>query len=159
VIRQVRREDWQRLRAVRLRALASDPQAFLETHARASTFPDELWQERATPDDTRAAFVVERDGRFDAMTSCFVADDPENVFLVGMWVEPDLRGTGVAGELVERVLAWSRCRGARLVCLSIEPRNVRAARLYESHGFVETAEPPPFPYEPLPADRFFVCQL
>src|SRR4029453_8536667 len=100
------------------------------THARASTFPDELWQERATPDDTRAAFVVERDGRFDGMTSCFVPADPENVFLVGMWVEPELRGTGVAGELVERVLAWSRRRGSRLVCLSIAPRSDRAPPLH-----------------------------
>ena len=44
VIRQVLREDWERLRDVRLRALAHDPEAFLETHAQASTFPDELWQ-------------------------------------------------------------------------------------------------------------------
>ena len=39
VIRQIAEEDWQRLRDVRLRALAQDPAAFLETHANASALP------------------------------------------------------------------------------------------------------------------------
>ncbi|MFL6030647.1 MAG: GNAT family N-acetyltransferase [Gaiellaceae bacterium] len=159
MIRQVQTDDWERLRDVRLRALAHDPHAFLETHANASTFPDELWKGRATPDDEGSSFVPERDGRFEGLVSCFVADDPETVFLVAMWVAPELRGTGLAGDLVLSVVSWARERGAARVCLSVEPGNDRAARLYEKCGFVETVNPPPFPYEPSPDNRFYVLEL
>jgi ribosomal protein S18 acetylase RimI-like enzyme len=159
VIREVRPEDWQRLRDVRLRALAGDPYAFLETHANASTFSDERWQERATPGDEASSFVFDRDGRFDGMVSCFVADDPATVFLVGMWVAPELRGTGVAVGLVERIVEWARNHGAKCVCLSVEPDNFRAARLYEKCGFVETDDPPPFPYQSNEGNRFYVFEL
>jgi len=159
MIRQVLRDDWERLRDVRLRALAEDPEAFLETHAEASAFPDELWKARATPAADRSSFVVERDGRFDGLVSCFVADDPATVFLVAMWVAPELRGTGNARALVERVVDWAGRHGAARVCLSVEPENDRAARLYEKCGFVETRDPPPFPYEPNTHNRFYVYEL
>ena len=47
-----------------------------------------------------------------------------------MWVAPDLRGMGLARDLVESVLEWARQRGSDRVCLSVEPSNERAARLY-----------------------------
>ncbi len=159
MIREVRPDDWKRLRDVRLRALAGDPYAFLETHVNASTFPDERWQERATPDAEGSSFVFERDGRLDAMVSCFVADDPATVFLVGMWVAPELRGSGVAAGLVERIVEWARNHAAKCVCLSVEPDNFRAARLYEKCGFVETDDPPPFPYQANEGNRFYIFEL
>jgi ribosomal protein S18 acetylase RimI-like enzyme len=159
VIRQIQKEDWQRLRDVRLRALAQAPEAYLETHASASTFPDELWVERATPDDEGCSFAVEREGRFDGLVSCFTANDPGTVFLVAMWVAPELRGTDVASGLVEQVVDWSRKHRAERVCLSVESANERAARLYEKCGFAETTNPPAFPYEPNQGNRFYVFEL
>jgi GNAT superfamily N-acetyltransferase len=159
VITQIREADWERLRDVRLRALAQDPAAFIETHANASGFPEERWRERATPRDSQASFAFERDGRFDGLVSCFVADDPATVFLVAMWVAPELRGTGAARQLVESVLDWSRAHDAARVCLSVEGDNPRAARLYEKCGFVETLDPPAFTYEPNPGSRFYVFEL
>jgi ribosomal protein S18 acetylase RimI-like enzyme len=159
MIRQIQKEDWWRLRDVRLRALASDPDAFLATTAEASVIPDEVWMSRATPDDEGSSFVVERGGRFDGLVSCFVADDPATVFLVAMWVAPDMRGTGVASALVEGVVDWAREHRAERVCLSVEPENERAARLYEKCGFGETTNPPAFPYEPNPGNRFYVFEL
>jgi GNAT superfamily N-acetyltransferase len=159
VIVQIVEQDWPRLRDVRLRALAEDPAAFIETHANASAFPDERWRERATPGERQGSFGFERDGRFDGLVSCFVADVPATVLLVAMWVAPELRGTGAARELVESVLEWGRTHGAARVCLSVEGDNPRAARLYEKCGFVETADPPPLPYEPNPGSRFYVYDL
>jgi ribosomal protein S18 acetylase RimI-like enzyme len=159
VITQIVEQDWPRLRDVRLRALAQDPAAFIETHANASSFPDERWRERATPRERQASFGFERDGRFDGLVSCFVADDPATVFLVAMWVAPELRGTAAARELAEAVLEWGRTHGAERVCLSVEGDNPRAARLYEKCGFVETADPRPFPYEANPGSRFYVYDL
>jgi GNAT superfamily N-acetyltransferase len=142
-----------------LRALHQDPAAFIETHTDASTFPEERWRERATPGERQASFAYERDGRFDGLVSAFVADDPETVFLVAMWVAPELRGTGAARELVHSVLDWARTRSAVRVALSVEGDNPRAARLYEKCDFVETTDPPAFPYEANPGSRFYVYDL
>src|SRR5919201_6224921 len=95
-VRRADASDWERLRDVRLRALATDPHAFLETLEDARTLPDVHWRERATPSETQATFVEEREGSFAAMVAVFVADDPATAYLVGMWVAPELRGTGVA---------------------------------------------------------------
>lgn len=159
MIRQIGEEDWQRLRDVRLRALEQDPAAFLETHANALTFPEEHWRMRATRTDAQASFAFERHGHFDGLVACFVADDPATVFLVAMWVAPELRGSGAARGLVEAVLDWARARSAARVCLSVEGDNDRAAGLYEKCGFVETLDPPEFPYEPNPGNRFYVYEL
>jgi len=159
VIRRVESDDWERLRVVRLRALVSDPDAFLETAENALTFPDGLWRERARPSERNVTFVYDRAGAFEGMVSAFVGDDAETVCLVGMWVAPDLRGTGVARELVERVVEWSREHGRARVVLSVEGDNARAVRLYEKCGFVELDAPPPLPYEQRPGDRFYVYAL
>jgi GNAT superfamily N-acetyltransferase len=156
VIRQVGIEDWARLRDVRLRALADSPEAFLETFEQASQFEETHWRGRATPSDRQASFLLD-DGA--AMVSCFVADDPATVFLVGMWVSAELRGTGVAAELVRHVVDWARAHRAARVALSVEGENVRAARLYEKCGFVEIENPPPLPYVPNEGNRFYVLEL
>ena len=156
MIRQTTTEDWEVLRDTRLRALADSPEAFLETVEDAWSFPESRWRDRATPDDTRASFLQDEES---GMVSCFIADDPANVFLVAMWVAPALRGTEVARDLVESVVAWASERGAARVCLSVESGNDRAARLYEKCGFAETADPPPFPYEPNHDNRFYVFEL
>jgi GNAT superfamily N-acetyltransferase len=159
MIRRVESDDWERLRDVRLRALASDPDAFLETVEHARTFPDERWRERAQPSEHQVTFVHEEDDAFDAMVSAFVDDDAETVHLVGMWLAPDVRGSGIARELVGRIIEWSRGHGRVRVLLSVEAGNARAARLYEKCGFVELDTPPPLPYEPHPSTRFYAYTL
>ena len=150
MIRRVELDDWQRLRDVRLRALTTDPEAFLETAANARTFSDELWRERAQPSDSNVTFVHELDGAFDGMVSAFVADDPETAYLVGMWVAPELRGSGVASDLVECIIEWSRTQQRSRIVLSVEGDNGRAAHLYEKWGGGENDGPPPLPNEPQP---------
>ena len=56
-IRRARPDEWQALRDLRLRALATDPDAFGSTLAGSSTRTDAEWQERANPPDG-AVFVA-----------------------------------------------------------------------------------------------------
>ena len=60
MITQDRRKDWRRLRDVRLRALAGDPDAFLETYEQASTIPRPVARAR---DADRRAGVLRLRGR------------------------------------------------------------------------------------------------
>ncbi|MGZ4352990.1 MAG: GNAT family N-acetyltransferase [Gaiellaceae bacterium] len=147
MIRTTRTEDWQLLRDVRLRALQEAPYAFLMTYAESAAFPDEHWQERATSGDRATTFVLEADARFDGIVTGFADEEAATVYLVGMWVAPERRGTGAAQQLVESVVEWARGRGATRVLLAVEAGNERAARLYERCGFVRLAEQPQLPWD------------
>jgi RimJ/RimL family protein N-acetyltransferase len=158
VIRRVEPDDWELLRDVRLRALREDPDAFLSTHAQESAFPVSTWQQRASQANG-ASFVSVEDGTAEGLATAIFANDPGIVVLVGMWVAPALRGTGVARDLVASVVDWARARGSERVILSVEGYNERAARLYERCGFTEVNAPPGLPYEPNEGNRFFVLEL
>ena len=158
MIRRVESDDWKLLRDVRLRALREDPDAFLATHDQEAAFADEQWQARASQAHG-ASFVVEGEDGGEGLATGIIDSDPAVVFLVGMWVAPARRGDGTARELVRRVVDWARSREARLVCLSVEGANDRAARLYERCGFEETKDPPDLPYTPNDGNRFFVFEL
>jgi GNAT superfamily N-acetyltransferase len=99
-----------------LRALEGDPDAFLETVENARTFTGVRWRERARATERTVTFAYECDGAFNGMVSAFVGDDATTAYLVGMWVAPDLRGSGVARELVgprDRVVAPTRAHACR----------------------------------------------
>jgi ribosomal protein S18 acetylase RimI-like enzyme len=148
VIRQLGPKDWKRLRDARLRALADAPYAFASTLAEERAFAGDVWLERATPHASRASFALEANGRFEGIASCFVADDPRTVHLVGMWVAREARRAGVGRRLVEAIVDWSREHGAERVCLCVEAGNDAARRLYERCGFTRREPAPTLPYEP-----------
>jgi GNAT superfamily N-acetyltransferase len=148
LIREVEADDWERLRDVRLRALSDAPHAFASTLERERVFPDEMWQDRAAPNSDRTSFVAGDDAHFDALVTCFVEGGPDTVYLVAMWVAPELRGHGVAVALIDSVVGWSRDRAAQRVCLTVERGNEPALRLYRRCGFHEPETAPDLPYDP-----------
>lgn len=50
-------------------------------------------------------------------------------------VDPDRRGEGIGGELIEALVARAREVGEPGLCLSVSERNAPAVRLYERVGF------------------------
>lgn len=61
--------------------------------------------------------------------------DVANIQTVG--VDPDRRGHGLGGQLVDALLAEAKLRDLRRVELEVASRNTVARGLYESRGFVE----------------------
>jgi hypothetical protein len=45
-ILQLPLDSWQEYKAIRLKALKTDPQAFLSPYSKESAYPDEKWQQR-----------------------------------------------------------------------------------------------------------------
>jgi len=91
----------------------------------------------------------------DPSTTALVARSPENrplgfcftpsqgrgggcqISLVG--VDESARGQGTGQALIEGALAWAIQRGASLVSVITQGRNVRAHRLYQRTGFLSRA--------------------
>lgn len=126
------------LRAVRLAALGTDPQAFGSTLAREESFGPDDWTRRLTPPS--ATFVV---GTPAVGMAWGVpdADDPGLAHLYGMWVAAEARGRGAAGALIGAVAAWAAGLDARRLHLTVVVGNEPAERLYLRHGFVVVGHP------------------
>ena len=157
VTAQVRRagsEQWLVYRDLRLAALAEAPYAFSSTLERELAFDDQVWQQRLGA--PAAATFLAWDGEQVVGMATGKPEDPDDEFavpgawqLVGMWVSPAVRGTGVAGALVEAVAGHVRDAGAPALVLWVTEVNDRARSFYERIGFATTGSRQPVrPDEP-----------
>jgi ribosomal protein S18 acetylase RimI-like enzyme len=124
-------EGWERVRAIRLRALADAPDAFGTTLAEDEARPHGEWRARLE-DPGVATFVAAGDGRDLGLatgTGYHGSDGAAGLFF--MWVDPGSRGRGIGGALVDAVVAWARTAGYRGVLLDVADTNAPAIRLYE----------------------------
>jgi GNAT superfamily N-acetyltransferase len=140
--RRVAREEWVRVRELRLRALAESPDAFGSTHERERSLgrPEWIAWIDGWEGATNAMFVAESGDRWIGMAVGSRTGEEADAHLYGMWVDPTWRGAGVGGRLVEGVTAWARSWGARSVILGVTETNDGAAVFYEHLGFADTGE-------------------
>jgi RimJ/RimL family protein N-acetyltransferase len=146
-IRRTCREDWRELRELRLAALADPvaPVAFFERHEKAARLPQRDWERRASGDhDGTVTFIGEdENGRWGGMLAVFLTTRFARV--ISVYMLPEHRGTGLAGELLRTAIAWA---GGREVRLHVHENNPRAARFYASMGFQPTGESDADPRDP-----------
>ncbi|MEV0569048.1 GNAT family N-acetyltransferase [Dactylosporangium sp. NPDC050588] len=154
-IRPVQASDWPLAKEFRLAALQDPvaPIAFLETYEQAVDRPDDFWQGRAADaalGETVRQFIGESpEGRW--LGSVTVLVEPAGVedfcgqtapfaqtHVVGVFVRPEARGTGLALALFDAAVAWSRTQPVDRVRLYVHESNARAQALYEKAGFKRT---------------------
>jgi ribosomal protein S18 acetylase RimI-like enzyme len=148
-VRRIRRGDGLKLKAIRLQALLTDPDAFGSSYQSESTRNDEEWEMRAVrgaEGDAQFLAVVEFDDEFVGMAGAYQPDDrPSTRELYGMWVAPDFRSTGIGSQLVDAVKEWSIEAGAYEIDLWVVVDNRRARGLYLAAGFTDTGLSKPLP--------------
>jgi RimJ/RimL family protein N-acetyltransferase len=153
-------EEWPAVKELRLKALRDPaaPIAFLETHEAAVERPDEFWIRRAAGggdgQPQAQMFVAQApDGRLTGSVTLFLEgpDSPLAAFdgavqqrqghLVGVYVTPEQRGTGLIGQLIAAALEWAWGDGdLPRVRLFVHERNGRAAAAYRKAGFAYTGD-------------------
>ena len=139
-IRRLRPDEWQELRALRLRALEADPDAFGGSLTEATERSDVDWQARAGSAD-HATFVADaHDGLVGMATGGPAPDRPAIAAIYGMWVASEARGHGIGAALIDAVEAWARSAGYTSIGLGVTTTNAPAIRLYERSGFADTGE-------------------
>ncbi|MFE7511915.1 GNAT family N-acetyltransferase [Streptomyces sp. NPDC057540] len=161
-IRTIRADEWEKTREIRLAALR-DPiahLAFLDTYEAAVERPDAFWKERAegaseTGDGFVRQFVAEgADGSWAGTISLLVERPSDEVrfgeaakvdqtHIVGVYVRPEARGSGVIDALFRAGVEWSWTLPAPAVArvrLYVHEENARAAAFYRRFGFVATGE-------------------
>jgi ribosomal protein S18 acetylase RimI-like enzyme len=138
MIRRLEPSDVDAFRAVRLDALRLHPEAF------GSSYEDEAALDRAEFVERVATAGLVRFGAFDEHGSLVGliglqirsgAKQRHKAFLFSMYVDAAHRGTGLAQQLVEAVIAAAREAGAIVLQLSVAAGNAPAQRLYRRMGF------------------------
>ncbi|MBT2452724.1 GNAT family N-acetyltransferase [Streptomyces sp. ISL-43] len=168
VIRPVRADEWAKVKALRIAALR-DPAAsvaFLETVEQAEGRSDEFWQERtarASVGRTVRQFVAEAPGgEWNGSVTVLIEEaGTSDIFdgaieqtqghLVGVFVRPGQRGTGLTEALFAAALewAWSLDEPAlERVRLFVHEDNTRAAAFYRRFGFQASGTIVPMPTDP-----------
>ena len=132
MIRHARADEAGRIKALRLRALAADPDAFGSTYERDLARPDEFWERMAAH-----TFVYEDDGEWLGFVVARRDDDhPPDATINATWVAPEARGRGIATQLSARCVEWARERGFPAISVAVVVGNEPARRAYEAVGFI-----------------------
>jgi ribosomal protein S18 acetylase RimI-like enzyme len=139
--------DEDRLREVRLRALADAPKAFASTYEREEMFSRDVWTARLT-DDGSVNLLAVGGGSALGMTSARIEERPGTAHLLGMWVAPEARGRGVGRRLIDAIVEWAREREIHELGLWVTDANDPARALYGDTGFRPTGERQPLPSDP-----------
>lgn len=151
-VRMTEATDWLLLKQVRLAALSNTPTAFGVSYETAAKYTDEQWQERASAKAGPEFWLAFINGKPVGMIGGGISQT-HRYNLIGMWVEPRVRGSGIASGLVEVVKYRALQRGHGRVFLDVSPDNERAANFYLKHGFIFTDE-----YEPLASHPHIMVQ-
>ena len=135
---RLRQGEEERLRAIRLRALRDEPDAFGSTLAEVAARPAESWSEQLS---TLPTFVAVREDQ-DAGLVRFAPDDEctETGWLISMWVSPENRGQGIGSALIDAVIDLAACTGIARLALDVGNDNMSAMSLYATKGFEATGE-------------------
>lgn len=133
-IRLTQATDWRLLKQVRLAALLDTPTAFGVSYQTAADYTDEQWKDRASSAaGTEFWLAIEHDKPLGMIGGGVSQTNRYN--LIGMWVEPAARGSGLATRLVEAVKSRATGKGHDRVFLDVSPDNARAANFYLKQGF------------------------
>ncbi|MDJ0386460.1 GNAT family N-acetyltransferase [Streptomyces sp. G-G2] len=164
-IREIQADEWAKVKELRLAALADPaaPVAFLESPAEAAAQPDSFWQRRteggAVGRGARQFIAEAADGRWVGSVTVLVESaGTSGIFdeeipvdqghLVGVFVRPEQRGSGLTERLFQAALDWAwSLEGPALerVRLFVHEDNARAGAFYRRFGFVASGVTVPMP--------------
>jgi RimJ/RimL family protein N-acetyltransferase len=145
-IRPVRADEWRRWRETRLRMLRDDADFFATRYDDMVREPDRAWRDwvaEAAAGEQKMLFVAEENGRWLGVVGAFARVNPLEVQLISMWVDPEARGRGIAGDLIRAVAGWTLGRGSMRVVLFVQEANEPAQQLYARAGFRPTGDRTP----------------
>jgi len=154
IVRRIAPDEWRRLRAIRLEALADTPTAYITTLAEAQAFSDSVWIERAAAGSTGAdqATMIAVDGVDTVgMAVGLLRPDarPGVVPIVSVYVSPQARRAGTGKRLMDGVEDWARSVSATMTSLWVVDGNDVAWSFYGELGYVATLDRHKIPVPPI----------
>jgi GNAT superfamily N-acetyltransferase len=138
-------DDWRVYRDIRLRMLREAPDAYASSYAVEAALPKSRWRQRL---DNPMLFLASDQRAQVIGTVTGLERPPGTVDVVAMYVAPEARGQGCAGQLLDAVAAAARERGAHRLTLCVTADNRAAHRSYTRYGFRPTGRAWPMERRP-----------
>ncbi len=140
-LRRLTETDWPVLKAIRLRALQTDPGVFGSNHAAESQYGEDIWRSWLENPDS-GIFALFNGGNVIGMTGIAIdKNDPlkRKAVLWGSWLEPAWRGKGLSVPMYEARIDWARRHeSCETVIVSHRASNLSSRQANQKHGFVFT---------------------
>lgn len=133
--------EWRFYKAIRLKALQTDPGVFGSNHLKESARADDEWKS-ALSDSGLGVFGVFHYGDIIGMTGIYVdKDDSTRAGLWGSWLEPKWRGKGISEVMYKARIEWAR-QHPEVTCIRVSHRksNTASKMANRKHGFEFTHE-------------------
>jgi RimJ/RimL family protein N-acetyltransferase len=142
IVRPVRADDLDALRAMRIEAVCDEPLAFTADLAETRGRPAEWWADlvaRNTGDGASVIMVADAGGgELAGMSGLFAPTAPKLAHAASIWgvyVRAPFRGRRLGERLVRATVDWARTKSFVTVKLSVVAGNDVARRCYERVGF------------------------
>jgi ribosomal protein S18 acetylase RimI-like enzyme len=138
-------------KAIRLRALQSDPTAFGSTYAKESQFSYDEWLTRSLrwSSDDSIGYLAFDGAHTCGLVACYTDEqDPQRAHVISMWVDPAWRRAGVGTTLIEGLRSWALSRKMRELRLMVTSVNTGAICFYERLEFRRSGKTEPYPNDP-----------
>jgi GNAT superfamily N-acetyltransferase len=119
-LRTASADDWRAWRSVRLAALTDAPAAFCSRLEEWADAPEGRWRERLSIPGAIDLLAFDADGiaPVGMATGTPGGDHGSCAELISLWVDPTVRGRGVAIALTTAIAGWAASTGATMLTLS-----------------------------------------
>jgi [ribosomal protein S18]-alanine N-acetyltransferase len=102
---------------------------------------DHPWTRGNFADSLRAGYQAQLLDVDGVVLGYFVAmKGVDEVHLLNLTVAPDHQGDGWGRLMLEALALWARGQGAQWLWLEVRVSNIRAQRIYETHGYRRVGE-------------------
>jgi ribosomal protein S18 acetylase RimI-like enzyme len=138
--------DWEKYRALRLRALKEDPQAFGSSYANNVNSPPEEWKRRlkkAQEGNSGSYLLFARaQDKLVGMIGAFMEKDAtDTATIIAMYVPKEERGKGISKKLMHTLLVeLAQKPHLKTAKLMVNKNQLPAFNLYKNFGFEEVGK-------------------
>jgi len=145
IVEIIHPDDWFRLRAIRLKSLQVNPEAFGGTHEIESAETESEWRKKFEKLDFLIASIDGRDASLMSVEE-LDGDFGATCWIGGCWSDPEFRGVGLLREMFNFLDAQDR--DWKIQGLGVWIDNYSAIAAYEKLGFVKMGEDTPSTRQP-----------
>ena len=145
IVEIIHPDDWFRLRAIRLKSLQVNPEAFGGTHEIESAETESEWRKKFEKLDFLIASIDARDAALMSVEE-LDGDFGATCWIGGCWSDPAYRGKGLLRAMMNFV--DQQDSGWQVQGLGVWIDNYSAIAAYEKLGFVKMGEDTPSTRQP-----------
>ena len=135
IVRQFHENEWDLLKATRIRALGTDAEMFGKGAVDPAEAPDSFWQDMVSSKDMAVfGLFVEK----QPIGMSYIVKEGSQAMLRGSWIDPTHRKKGITQQFYNVRLDWARQNGVEKLTVFHREGNLASEKAIKGNGFSHT---------------------